>query len=217
MRDVEFLRANADRAIKITVPGPFTKSRQAQNEFYKDEQEMVLNYAAAVNAELKDLFAAGADIVQIDEPYMQARPDKARQCGLRGLDAALDGVTGTTAIHICFGYAAIIHVRPSGYSFLAELATSPVKQISIETAQSGLDCSVLAKDHHTRHPRPIGHGRREPGSSRRAHPAGAALCAGRMHRSRARLRAEIPAPRCRLRQDTSGGGRRNVRQELGSK
>ena len=217
VRDVEFLRANTDRAIKITVPGPFTMSRQAQNEFYKDEQEMVLNYAAAVNAELKDLFAAGADIVQIDEPYMQARPDKARQCGLRGLDAALDGVTGTTAIHICFGYAAIIHVRPSGYSFLAELATSPVKQISIETAQSGLDCSVLAKDHHTRHPRPIGHGRREPGSSRRAHPARAALCAGRMHRSRARLRAEIPAPRCRLRQDTSDGGRRNVRQELGSK
>jgi len=139
------LDRSGDRAIKITVPGPFTMSRQTQNEFYKDEQEMVLNYAAAVNAEIKDLFAAGADIVQIDEPYMQARPDKARQYGLRGLDAALDGVTGTTAIHICFGYAAIIHVRPSGYSFLAELATSPVKQISIETAQrpprAGLEVS----------------------------------------------------------------------------
>jgi 5-methyltetrahydropteroyltriglutamate--homocysteine methyltransferase len=106
---------------------------------------MVLDYAAAVNAEIKDLFAAGADIVQIDEPYMQARPEKARQFGLRGLAAALDGVTGTTAIHICFGYAAIIHVRPSGYSFLPELAASPVKQISIETAQSKLDCSVLEK------------------------------------------------------------------------
>jgi len=136
MRDVEFLRANTSRAIKITVPGPFTMSQQAQNEFYKDEQEMVLDYAAAVNAEIKDLFAAGADIVQIDEPYMQARPEKARQYGLRGLDAALDGVKGATAIHICFGYAAIIHVRPSGYSFLPELAASPVKQISIETARA---------------------------------------------------------------------------------
>ena len=145
VRDVEFLRANADRAIKITVPGPFTMSQQAQNDFYKDEQEMVLDYAAAVNAEIKDLFAAGADIVQIDEPYMQARPEKARKYGLNGLNATLEGVRGTTAIHICFGYAAIIHVRPAGYSFLPELAASPVKQISIETAQSKLDCSVLQK------------------------------------------------------------------------
>ena len=145
VRDVEFLRANTDRPIKITVPGPFTMSQQAQNDFYKDEQEMVLDYAAAVNAEIKDLFAAGADIIQIDEPYMQARPEKARTYGLRGLKAALDGVSGTTAIHICFGYAAIIHVRPEGYSFLPELAASPVKQISIETAQSKLDCSVLEK------------------------------------------------------------------------
>jgi 5-methyltetrahydropteroyltriglutamate--homocysteine methyltransferase len=145
VREVEFLRANTDRAIKITVPGPFTMSQQAQNDYYKDEQEMVLDYAAALNAEIKDLFAAGADIVQIDEPYMQARPEKARQYGLRGLTAALEGVKGTTAIHICFGYAAIIHVRPSGYSFLPELAASPVNQISIETAQSKLDCSVLQK------------------------------------------------------------------------
>ena len=145
VRDVEFLRANTNRAIKITVPGPFTMSQQAQNEFYKDEQEMVLDYAAAVNAEIKDLFAAGANIVQLDEPYMQARPEKARQYGLRGLNAALEGVKGTTAIHICFGYAAIIHVRPSGYSFLPELAASPVQQISIETAQSNLDCSIVEK------------------------------------------------------------------------
>jgi 5-methyltetrahydropteroyltriglutamate--homocysteine methyltransferase len=143
VRDVKFLRANTDRTVKITVPGPFTMSQQAQNDFYKDEQEMVLDYAAAVNAEIKDLFAAGADIVQIDEPYMQARPDKARQIGLNGLNAALDGVKGTTAVHICFGYAAIIHVRPEGYSFLPELANSPVNQVSIETAQSGLDCKVL--------------------------------------------------------------------------
>ncbi|HZQ12238.1 MAG TPA: uroporphyrinogen decarboxylase family protein [Pseudolabrys sp.] len=145
VRDVEFLRANTDRTIKITVPGPFTMSQQAQNDYYKDEQEMVLDYAAAVNAEIKDLFRAGADIVQIDEPYMQARPDKARKIGLRGLQAALDGVKGTTAIHICFGYAAIIHVRPEGYSFLPELAGTPVQQVSIETAQSNLDCSVLQK------------------------------------------------------------------------
>jgi 5-methyltetrahydropteroyltriglutamate--homocysteine methyltransferase len=143
--DVKFLRANTDRMIKMTVPGPFTMSQQAQNDFYADEAEMALDYAAAVNAEIKDLFAAGADVVQIDEPYMQARPEKARKYGLEALDRALDGVAGTTAIHICFGYAAIIHVRPEGYSFLPELAGSAVKQVSIETAQSSLDCSVLAK------------------------------------------------------------------------
>ena len=143
VRDVEFLRANTKRKIKMTLPGPFTMSQQAQNDFYKDEEEMALDYAAAVNAEIKDLFAAGADIVQIDEPYMQARPEKAGKYGLKALNAALTGVNGTTAVHICFGYAAIIHVRPSAYSFLPELADSPVHQVSIETAQSGLDCSVL--------------------------------------------------------------------------
>jgi 5-methyltetrahydropteroyltriglutamate--homocysteine methyltransferase len=145
VEDVKFLRANTDRVIKITVPGPFTMSQQAQNDFYKDDGEMALDYAAAVNAEIKDLFAAGADIVQIDEPYMQARPDKARQFGLAAFNAALDGVKGTTAVHICFGYAAVIHARPSGYSFLPELANSPVDQVSIETAQSKLDCAVLEK------------------------------------------------------------------------
>src|SRR5581483_2130765 len=129
VRDVQFLRANTDRAMKMTVPGPFTMSQQAQNDFYKDEEEMALDYAAAVNAEIKDLFAAGADIVQIDEPYMQALPEKSRKFGLKALNAALAGVTGTTAIHICFGYAAIIHVRPEGYSFLPELAGSPIKQV----------------------------------------------------------------------------------------
>src|SRR5882724_5484725 len=143
--DVKFLRAHTARAIKITVPGPFTMSCQAQNDFYKDEEEMALDYAAAVNAEIKDLFAAGADIVQIDEPYMQARPEKARKYGLKAFNAALDGIKGTTAVHICFGYAAVIHVRPEGYSFLPELANSPVQQVSIETAQSGLDCAVLEK------------------------------------------------------------------------
>ena len=122
VRDLEFLKANTDRMVKMTVPGPFTMSQQAQNDFYESEEELALDYAAAVNAEIKDLFAAGADVVQIDEPYMQARPEKARQYGLKAVQRALDGVTGTTALHICFGYAAIIHVRPEGYSFLPELA-----------------------------------------------------------------------------------------------
>lgn len=145
VRAVQFLRANTDRRIKTTVPGPFTMSQQAQNDFYDDEEALALDYAAAVNEEIHDLFAAGADIVQIDEPYMQARPEKARQYGLKALNRALDGITGCTAVHICFGYAAIIHQRPSGYSFLPELAECGAQQISIETAQSSLDCSVLSR------------------------------------------------------------------------
>ena len=144
VRDVQFLRANTSRRIKATVPGPYTMSQQAQNDFYKSEEEMALDYAAAVNEEIKDLFAAGADIVQIDEPYMQARPEKARAFGLTALNRALEGVKGTTAIHLCFGYAAIIHQRPPGYAFLSELAGTPIDQISIETAQSSLDCAVLS-------------------------------------------------------------------------
>jgi len=142
--DLAFLKAHTTRRTKITVPGPFTMLQQAQNDFYASEEEAALDYADAVNAEIRDLFAAGADVVQIDEPYMQARPEKARQYGLKALNRALDGVTGTTAVHICFGYAAIIHQRPSGYSFLPELADCRCRQLSIETAQSGLDTSVLA-------------------------------------------------------------------------
>ncbi|MEV1295472.1 5-methyltetrahydropteroyltriglutamate--homocysteine methyltransferase [Pseudonocardia sp. NPDC049635] len=142
--DARFLRAHTDRTVKITVPGPFTMSQQAQNDYYPDAEAAAMDYAAAVNAEIKDLHAAGADVVQIDEPYMQARPDAARAYGLAALNAALDGVSGTTAVHICFGYAAIIHERPEGYSFLPELADCPVDQVSIETAQSGLDLGVLA-------------------------------------------------------------------------
>ena len=143
VRDLQFLRANTDRAVKITVPGPFTMSRQAQIEHYADPAEAAMAYAAAVNEEIQDLFAAGADVVQIDEPYMQARPDAAREYGVAALQRALQGVTGRTAVHICFGYAAIIHERPAGYSFLPELADVPVQQVSIETAQSGLDLGVL--------------------------------------------------------------------------
>jgi 5-methyltetrahydropteroyltriglutamate--homocysteine methyltransferase len=145
VRDLQFLKANTDHKVKITVPGPFTMSQQAQNDFYASDEEMALDYAAAVNEEIKDLFAAGADVVQIDEPYMQARPEKARQFGLKAVNRALEGVTGTIALHICFGYAAIIHERPHGYSFLPEFADTALKQISIETAQSNLDTSVLAK------------------------------------------------------------------------
>lgn len=141
--DVEFLRANTDRATKITVPGPFTMSQQAQNDFYDSPREAALGYAAAVNEEIIDLFAAGIDVVQIDEPYLQARPDAAGEYGIEALDRALLNVSGETAVHLCFGYAAIIHERPAGYSFLPQLAASAVDSISIETAQSNLDCAVL--------------------------------------------------------------------------
>jgi 5-methyltetrahydropteroyltriglutamate--homocysteine methyltransferase len=145
VRDVEFLRANTDKPIKVTVPGPFTMSQQAQDDYYKDEVALAMDYAAAVNVEIEDLFVAGADIVQVDEPYMQARAEKAKKYGVQVLDRALQGINGTTAVHICFGYAAIIHERPSGYSFLPEFAASKVQQVSIETAQSKLDCAVLEK------------------------------------------------------------------------
>jgi 5-methyltetrahydropteroyltriglutamate--homocysteine methyltransferase len=142
-QDVRFLRAATDRTVKVTVPGPFTMSQQAQDDYYGSGEKLAMAYAEAVNAELHDLYAAGADIVQLDEPYMQARPDPARRYGLRALNRALEGAAGTTAVHICFGYAAIIHERPSGYSFLPELADCGCDQVSIETAQSDLDPSVL--------------------------------------------------------------------------
>ena len=145
VRDVKFLRANTDRMVKMTVPGPFTMAQQAQDDFYKDEAALAMDYAAAVNEEIKDLFANGADIVQIDEPWMQARPEKARQYGLKALNRALEGVPGTTAVHICFGYAQMVKEKPPGYSFLAEFEESTADQVSIETAQPNLDTSVLKK------------------------------------------------------------------------
>ncbi|WP_375392599.1 uroporphyrinogen decarboxylase family protein [uncultured Sphingomonas sp.] len=145
VRDIEFLRRHTEKPIKITVPGPFTMAQQAQNDFYPTTREMALDYAAAVNEEIRDLFAAGADIVQIDEPYMQARPQQAREFGVEVVDRALDGITGETALHICFGYAAIIHGdRPKGYDFLPELAACAVHQVSVETAQPRLDPAELA-------------------------------------------------------------------------
>jgi 5-methyltetrahydropteroyltriglutamate--homocysteine methyltransferase len=144
VEDVAFLRANTRRTVKMTVPGPFTMAQQAQNDHYASTEDLAFGYAEAVNEEVRDLFAAGADIVQLDEPYLQARPDEARRYGVKVINRALAGVTGTTAVHLCFGYAAIIHDRPEGYSFLPELAAADCDQVSIETAQSGLDCSVLA-------------------------------------------------------------------------
>ncbi len=209
VRDMRFLRANTSRATKITVPGPFTMAKQAQDDFYRDEAAMALDYAAAVNAEIKDLFAAGADIVQIDEPWMQQHPEKARQYGLAVLDRALDGVTGTVAIHLCFGYAAVVHDKPQGYSFLPELEGSKVQQVSIEAAQPKLDLRVLRDlpsktiilgvidlaDPAIETPAIVADRIRR---ALRPHPAGT-------DRGRARLRHEIPAARGRVRKDVCDG------------
>ena len=142
-RDTAFLRAATERTTKMTVPGPFTMSQQAQNDHYSDARAVALAYADVVREEIADLFAAGADIVQVDEPYLQARPEAARRFGVEVLDRALGDAAGPTALHICFGYAAIIHTRPEGYSFLAELADTPVGHVSVETAQSELDPAEL--------------------------------------------------------------------------
>jgi 5-methyltetrahydropteroyltriglutamate--homocysteine methyltransferase len=143
LRDIEFLRRNTDRMIKATLPGPFTMTQQAQDDYYKDEEALAMDYAAAVNEEAKDLKRAGADIIQLDEPYLQARHEKAKKYAIRAINRALEGVPGPTALHLCFGYAHIVHQRASAYSFLPELADSIVDQISIETAQPELDLAAL--------------------------------------------------------------------------
>lgn len=143
VRDTEFLRANTDRIVKMTVPGPFTMSMQAHNEHYSSIEDAAMDYAAAVNEEVHDLFAAGADIVQLDEPWMQARPEQARAFAVRAINRALDGVSGTTAVHLCFGYANVVKDKPSGYSFLPELEAIAADQISIEAAQPRLDTAIL--------------------------------------------------------------------------
>ncbi|MFN7002799.1 MAG: uroporphyrinogen decarboxylase family protein [Roseinatronobacter sp.] len=143
VEDLKFLRAHTDRQIKITLPGPFTMSQQVVNEHYPSIADAAMDYARAVREEIADLFAAGADVVQLDEPWMQAKPDLAAEYGLKALNAALEGAAGTTAVHICFGYAALTKNRPEGYSFLPQLADCLCDQISIETAQANLDTSVL--------------------------------------------------------------------------
>ncbi|MBJ82088.1 MAG: 5-methyltetrahydropteroyltriglutamate--homocysteine methyltransferase [Acidimicrobiaceae bacterium] len=148
VKDVEFLRANTDRAIKITLPGPFTMTQQAEDVYYNDEVALAMDYAKAVNAEIRDLFLAGADVVCLDEPYMQARPEKAQSYAVSAINEALDGIEGTTALHMCFGYAAIHALRgfkkPNSYSFLAELNESNVDQVSIEAAEPDIDLEVLS-------------------------------------------------------------------------
>jgi 5-methyltetrahydropteroyltriglutamate--homocysteine methyltransferase len=145
VRDVEFLRANTDRLVKVTVPGPFTMAAQAANEFYEHPREVAFAFADAVREEVRDLFAAGADIVQLDEPWMESRADAAREYGIETLERALDGISGTVALHICFGYPLFVPGHQRAYRFLEELAAAPVQQISIETAQASLDVSVLSK------------------------------------------------------------------------
>jgi len=144
VRDVEFLRAQTDRPIKVTVPGAFTMTKLAKDEFYGDVGRLIDAYADAVNAELKDLKRVGADVVQLDEPYLQANPDEAREHGVRAIDRALDGIEGPTALHLCFGYAYVVKDKPEGYSFLPELEASSVDQVSIEAAEPDLDLAVLA-------------------------------------------------------------------------
>jgi 5-methyltetrahydropteroyltriglutamate--homocysteine methyltransferase len=143
VRGFEFLRSLTDRRIKITVPGPFTMSQQAQNDYYAEDGNLALAYADAVNAELRDLKAAGADVVQIDEPYLQARPDPAREYAIEAINRALDGIEGETVLHTCFGYAHIVHDRPSGYPFLRELDECAATHLSLEAAQPNLDPEVL--------------------------------------------------------------------------
>jgi len=142
-RDVQFLRANTDRAIKATLPGPFTMSQQAQDDYYRDDEAFAMALAEAVNEEVRDLFAAGADVVQLDEPYLQARAEKAQRFAIKAINRAFHGITGTTALHTCFGYAHIVHNRPQGYPFLEPLADVDVRQISIESAQQKVDLGVL--------------------------------------------------------------------------
>jgi 5-methyltetrahydropteroyltriglutamate--homocysteine methyltransferase len=143
VRDVEFLRSLTDRRIKITVPGPFTMTQQAQNDYYADERSVALAYAEAVNEELRDLKTAGADVVQIDEPYLQARPEAAQVYAVEAINLALDGIDGETVLHTCFGYAHIVHDRPTGYPFLRELAGCTATHLSLEAAQPDLDPAVL--------------------------------------------------------------------------
>jgi 5-methyltetrahydropteroyltriglutamate--homocysteine methyltransferase len=143
MYDVEFLRAATDRPIKMTVPGPFTLAQQTQDEHYRDERALALDFAAAVNDEVKDLLAAGADVVQLDEPYLEARPERAREYGVETIDRALAGVAGTTALHVCFGYGHFIKDKPAGYACLDVLRDCAVDQLSLEAAQPGLDPRML--------------------------------------------------------------------------
>src|SRR5262249_11543370 len=215
LRDLQFLRANTKRSVKITVPGPFTMSKQAQNEFYASDEAMALDYAAAVNDEIKDLFAAGADIVQIDEPWMQQHPDMARAYGLKALDRALDGVSGTVAVHLCFGYAAVVHGKADGV--LVSVRTGRVSRRAdldrsrAAEARPWRSGKAAVENDHPWRDRSFRYDRRNAGNSSRAHSQGAATCAGRPDRSCARLRDEVPAARSGVRQNAGDGAGRGDR------
>ena len=144
IRDLEFLRRNTDRRVKITLPGPFTMARQAENEFYRDPDEMVMDLAVALNEEAHELQAAGADVIQLDDPWLRSDPAAAKRVAVKAIDRALAGLAVTTAVHLCFGYAAVVNQKPTGYSFLPELADCAADEISIEAAQPKLDLGILA-------------------------------------------------------------------------
>jgi 5-methyltetrahydropteroyltriglutamate--homocysteine methyltransferase len=145
VRDMEFLRRNTTRKAKITLPGPFTMAQQAKNEFYKDEDEMVMDFAVAVNEEVRDLERAGADVIQLDDPWLRNDPEAAKRIAVKALNRSLEGLSVSTIVHLCFGYAAVVNTqKPAGYSFLPELADSTAEQISIEAAQPKLDLGILA-------------------------------------------------------------------------
>ncbi len=219
VRDAEFLRALTKRPIRVTVPGPFTMSQQAQNDHYPDLRSLALAYAEAVNEELRDLVAAGADVVQIDEPYLQARPDDAREYALEAIARAFEGVGGTKALHTCFGYAAIVHEKPNGYPFLAELDSCPADEISIEAAQPRLDPSILEQlpskrvilgvlDLGDQEIETCEDGRRANTRRTRAHRCGTAD-------GRSRLWDEVPPARGRPREAQFSGQRRRDRPRRG--
>ena len=212
LRDVEFLLRQTDRATKITLPGPFTLSQQAKNEFYADEEEMAMDYAAAVNAELRDLKASGVDVVQLDEPWVRTAPDKAERYGVRAINRALEGIEGPTVVHLCFGYAHVVQNKPSGYAFLPQLADTIARQISIEAAQPKLDLGVLAD----LSGKQIMLGVLDLGSAEvetaeqvaAAHPRRAAARGGGAADPGARLRHEVHAARASVREAARAGGRR---------
>ena len=199
LRDMQFLRANTAHEAKITLPGPFTMAQQAKNEHYADDEEMAMAYAAAVNEEARDLLAAGADVIQFDEPWLQARPDAAKRYGVRAINRALQGLKGRTVVHLCFGYAAMVSDKPTGYSFLPQLADTTADAISIEAAQPRLDLGVLrelsGKSGAAGRDRSRLYRNRNARDRRGADPRRVALCPGGAADAGAGLRHEIPAAR----------------------
>ena len=217
VRDMEFLRRNTDRLAKITLPGPFTMSQQAKNEFYKDADEMVMDYAAAVNAEAHDLVKAGADVIQLDEPWLRNDPDAAKRIAVKAINRALEGIKVPTVVHLCFGYAAVVpgSTKPVGYSFLPELADTTAEQISIEAAQPKLDLGILKE----LAPKKVMLGvldlgdktAETPETRRGAHPRRSEIRRRRQARPGSRLRDEIHVAGAGLRKAEGPGRRRRHR------